>query len=87
MLMICPGGKGGVVLMEWVGPVSTGLLGSPTCCSYLGGSLICSPGCRRCPGSSSDYGVFRGADTLIICPGRIRRLEELEITFKSYICT
>lgn len=35
--------------------------------------MICCPGCSRSPGRPSDYGVFRGEGTLMVCPsGRYR---------------
>lgn len=40
----------------------------PACCA-------CGPGCSRSPGRPSEHGVFRGAERLIICPGRRCRPE------------
>jgi hypothetical protein len=52
------------------GSKSSGILRVPSCCGYLGGSLTCGPGCSRPLVRPSDYGVFRGADMLMVCPGR-----------------
>lgn len=60
---------------EVMGPESAGLLQVPSCCGCLGRSLTYIPAYSRTPGKPSDCLVFRGADMLVICPGRRNKLE------------
>jgi hypothetical protein len=48
------GQKGDGVQAERISPTFDGLLRVPSCCYYLGVTLICYPGCSRSPGRTSD---------------------------------